>query len=99
MMCAHAWDACSLGEDTRYGGDDYLARVGELWGVTTVLEFSRILTAAAVVIASVGLLVYAMGASYYNPGSFEMNLGLVMMIGGVIGSVVGIIIYRQTTED
>jgi len=64
-----------------------------------VLEVSRILTSVGLVAASTGLVVYAMGAAYADPRAFEMNLGMFMMIAGVIGTIIGIVIYRQQSTD
>jgi uncharacterized membrane protein YfcA len=68
-------------------------------GVCSVLEISRILTAAGLVAASVGLVVFGMGAAYAEPRDFEMNLGILLMVAGVIGSIVGILLYRQYSID
>jgi hypothetical protein len=70
-----------------------------LYGGTIVLEASRILTSAGLVAASTGLVVYAMGAAFVDPQSFEMNLGLFLMIAGTIGTVIGIVMYRQQSTD
>lgn len=59
-------------------------------------EMSRILTAAGLVVASVGLTVYGMAASYHNPGTYDLELGRWMMVIGVIASVVGIVGYRRS---
>ena len=64
-----------------------------------MLELSRILTAAGLVVASVGFVVYGMGAAFVEPRDWEMNLGIIMMIGGVTATVIGIIMYRQAVED
>lgn len=64
-----------------------------------MLEASRILTSIGLVAASTGLVVYGMGAAYADPRSFELNLGLILMIGGVIATVVGIVVYRQQSVD
>ena len=63
-------------------------------------ELSRIITAAGAVAASTGLTIYGMGASYFEPGDFELTLGLWMMILGVIATIVGLVMYRQSwVED
>ncbi len=59
-------------------------------------ELSRILTSAGLVIASVGLTVYGMAASYHNPGTYDLELGRWMMVAGVIATIVGVIGYRRT---
>jgi len=64
-----------------------------------VLEVSRILTAAGLVAASTGLVVYAMGAAFVDPRSYEMNIGIVLMIAGVIATVIGVGLYRKESVD
>ena len=59
-------------------------------------EIARIVTALGAVVASSGLIIYGLGASYVSPDSFEMSIGLWMMILGVIATVVGVIMYRRT---
>lgn len=59
-------------------------------------ELSRIITAIGAVAASTGLTIYGMGASYFEPGDFELTLGLWLMILGTIATVVGIVMYRQS---
>ncbi len=59
-------------------------------------ELSRILTSLGVVAASTGLIVYGMAASYYNPGGFDLSLGLWLMIIGTIVSIIGWVMYRQS---
>ena len=64
-----------------------------------MLEMGRILTAAGLTAASAGLIIFGMGASHFSPSDSTMNIGLILMIAGVIASVVGIVLYRQTTVD
>ena len=64
-----------------------------------MLEVSRILTAAGLVAASTGLVVYAMGAAFVDPRSYEMNIGIVLMIAGVIATVIGVGLYRKESVD
>ena len=59
-------------------------------------ELSRIITAAGAVAASTGLTIYGMGASYVEPGDFELTLGLWMMILGVIATVAGLVMYNRS---
>lgn len=66
---------------------------------TDMLEFSRILTAAGLAIAPVGLVVYGMGVAFVEPRDFETNLGLILMAVGVIAAIVGVFLYRQAVED
>jgi hypothetical protein len=68
--------------------------------VTTVLEIGRILTAAGSVAASTGLVVYGMGVAFVEPRDYEMNIGIFLMIAGVIATIVGVVMYRQySVED
>lgn len=64
-----------------------------------MLEMGRILSAAGLSIASAGLIVYGMGGSHAIPSDSTMNIGLILMVGGLIAAIVGIVLYRQTTED
>ncbi len=64
-----------------------------------MLEMSRILTAVGLPIAGAGLIVYGMGASHAIPSDSTMNIGLIMIIGGLIAGIIGIMLYRQTTEN
>jgi hypothetical protein len=85
------------------------APIDAYWGTMTagrsedegmdMLEFSRILTAAGLAIAPVGLVVYGMGVAFVEPRDFETNLGLILMIGGVIATIIGVFLYRQAVED
>lgn len=62
-------------------------------------ELSRIVTSAGLVLASVGLIVYGVGASYVHPSEFETTLGLWMMIVGTIATIVGAIGYGRTWSE
>jgi hypothetical protein len=63
-------------------------------------EISRIITSIGAVVASTGLVVYGMGVSYVEAdGAMEVTLGLWMMILGVIASVVGLVLYRQSWQE
>lgn len=64
-----------------------------------MLEIGRILTAAGSVAASTGLVVYAMGVAFVEPRDYEMNIGIFLMIAGVIATVIGILMYRQYSVD
>ncbi len=64
-----------------------------------MLEMGRILAAAGLSAASSGLIIYGMGASHVVPSDSTMNIGLILMIGGVIAAIIGIVMYRQTTVD
>lgn len=62
-------------------------------------EISRVLTAAGLTAASTGLVVYGIGASYASPDSGDMNIGLVVMIIGVIATAIGIVISKRLVEE
>jgi uncharacterized membrane protein YidH (DUF202 family) len=68
-------------------------------GVRPVLEIGRILTSAGLVAAATGLVVFAMGAAFVEPRDYEMNLGIFLMVAGVLASIVGIFMYRQYSVD
>ena len=55
---------------------------------------ARLLVSVGAVGASVGLVLYGMGTSYVDPDDSMMNLGIGLMVGGVIATVVGAVIYR-----
>jgi hypothetical protein len=61
-----------------------------------MLELSRIVTSAGVVAASVGLIVYGVGASYVVPNDFETSLGIWLMVIGTIVTVIGAIAYNRS---
>ena len=64
-----------------------------------MLELSRILTAAGSVAAAVGFTLYGILESQWETNQTQSNLSLALTIGGLIVTVVGIIMYRQTTTD
>ena len=64
-----------------------------------MLEIGRILTASGSVAASTGLVVYGMGVAFVDPRAYEMNIGMILMIAGVIATVIGIVLYRQYSVD
>jgi hypothetical protein len=57
---------------------------------------ARLLVAIGSVAASVGLVVFGMGTSFVSSDDSLINLGLILMIGGVIATVIGAVIYRMT---
>ncbi|MFL5758633.1 MAG: hypothetical protein ACJ789_02780 [Thermomicrobiales bacterium] len=57
---------------------------------------ARLLVSIGSVAASVGLVVFGMGTSFVESDDSLINLGLGLMIGGVIAAVVGAVIYRAT---
>jgi hypothetical protein len=41
-----------------------------------------------------------MGVAFVEPRDYEMNIGLFLMIAGVIATIVGVVMYRQySVED
>lgn len=62
-------------------------------------EASRILTALGLVAASLGLTIYGIGAAFVEPASFQMNTGLILMVGGVIATVVGVVMSKQIPDE
>jgi len=56
---------------------------------------ARILLSVAVVAASVGLVIYGMGSSYSPKDDDIMRIGLILMVGGVIGTIIGAVWYRS----
>ena len=72
----------------------YARQVGEY-----MAETSRILTALGLVAASVGFTVYGIGVAFVETADFERNLGLILMIAGVIAAAVGIVMSRQIPEE
>ena len=62
-------------------------------------EIGRILTSLGAVMASVGLVVYGMGRAYVRSGDFEVTLGIWMMVGGVIATAVGLVLYHQASTE
>lgn len=61
-------------------------------------EISRILTAGGLVTASSGLVIYGIGAAFVEPSSFEINVGMILMVIGVIATVIGIAISKRIPE-
>ena len=59
---------------------------------------SRIVLALAAVTASVGLTLYGMGTSYSPVQDWMKNLGLVLGLGGLVFTIIGMLWYRKTEE-
>jgi hypothetical protein len=57
---------------------------------------ARLLVSLGSVAAAVGLVVFGMGTSFVVSDDSLVNLGLILMIGGLIATVVGGVIYRMT---
>ncbi|MGC4192705.1 MAG: hypothetical protein QM589_16300 [Thermomicrobiales bacterium] len=64
-----------------------------------MLQLSRILTGAGLVAAAVGFTFYGVVESQWETDATQSNLSLALTIAGVIVSIVGIVMYRQTTTD
>jgi len=62
-------------------------------------EISRILTAGGLVAGSTGLVVYAMGAAFVEPRDFELTVGMILMVAGVIATVIGIGMSKRVQEE
>jgi hypothetical protein len=57
---------------------------------------ARLLVSLGSVAAAVGLVVFGMGTSFVVSDDSLTNLGLILMIGGLIATVIGGVIYRMT---
>lgn len=64
-----------------------------------MLQLSRILTAAGLVAASVGLTLYGLLESQYETNKTHSDLTVALMIAGVVVALIGIVMYRQTSTD
>lgn len=62
-------------------------------------EISRIMTAAGLVAASSGLVIYGIGAAFVEPQDFQMTIGLWAMIIGTIVAAIGIILSKRVVEE
>jgi predicted permease len=58
--------------------------------------FARLLVSLGSVAAAVGLVVFGMGTSFIEPDDSLENLGIILMVGGVIATVIGGLIYRAS---
>ncbi len=59
-------------------------------------EIARWMIALGSVVASVGLVVFGIGTSFVRPEASEVNLGLVLMNGGLVVFFVGGGLYQRT---
>jgi hypothetical protein len=66
---------------------------------TTMLELSRIVTAAGWTAFGVGFTVYGIGVAVDGAGIWEANLGLIMTIVGIIAGIAGMVVHHQLQED
>ena len=62
-------------------------------------ELSRIITAAGLVVASSGLIIYGMGVSYVDPGGIEVTGGLWMMVLGTLATIGGLLAYNRNWSE
>ena len=53
-------------------------------------EWPRILTALGAVVAPVGLVFFGMGIGYREPRDFDTNLGIALMVAGLVGFLLGV---------
>lgn len=58
-------------------------------------EVGRILVAFGAVLATVGLVVFGIALAYIEPSTSQSNLGIVMMVVGVVLTVVGAVAYSR----
>ena len=56
--------------------------------------FARLLASLGSVAAAVGLVVFGMGTAFIEPDDSLVNLGIILMVGGLIAAVIGGLIYR-----
>lgn len=59
-------------------------------------EVAKWMIALGSVVASVGLVVFGIGTSFVRPGADEINIGLALMIGGLLVFFVGGGLYQRT---
>ena len=64
-----------------------------------MLELDRLITALGATLASSGLILYGVAASYVSPDDFQTTASLWMMIGGLVGAAVGLVMYRQAYQE
>jgi predicted permease len=57
---------------------------------------ARLIASLGSVAAAVGLVIFGMGTSFVEPDDSLKNLGIILMVGGVIATVVGGLIYRAS---
>jgi predicted permease len=57
---------------------------------------ARLVASLGAVAAAVGLVVFGMGTSFVEPDDSLKNLGIILMIGGLIAAAIGGLIYRAT---
>lgn len=60
-----------------------------------MLEISRIVASLGAVTASSGVVIYGIAVSYLNPDDFQSDVGIWLMIVGMIATIGGLVLYRQ----
>jgi hypothetical protein len=60
---------------------------------------ARLLISICSVAASVGLTLYGMATSFVELDDSMVNLSLILMIGGVIGTLIGMVMYRAAERS
>jgi septal ring-binding cell division protein DamX len=64
-----------------------------------VLEFPRILAALGAAIAPVGLVIYGIGSAYREQSDSHVNLGLGLIIGGLVALLLGLSWLRAAGDQ
>ena len=59
-------------------------------------EIAKWMIALGSVVAAVGLVVFGIGTSFVRPEASETNLGLILMIGGLVVFFLGGGLYQRT---
>ena len=62
-------------------------------------ELPRILAALGASVAPVGLVVFAMGIAYRERRDSDVNLGIFLMVAGLVALVVGLAWLRFASDD
>lgn len=57
-------------------------------------ELPRVLVALGAVIATVGVVIYAMGIAYREPRDADVAWGIGLMVGGLVAFVAGLGLYK-----
>lgn len=60
-----------------------------------MLEISRIVASLGAVTASSGVVIYGIAVSYLEPNDFQSDVGIWLMIVGIIATAAGLVLYRQ----
>jgi len=62
-------------------------------------EASRILTALGLTAASVGLTVYGIAVAFAETDTGDRNIGIFLMVVGVVMAAIGIVMSKQIPEE